>query len=528
MSPRNSREVKPDVKTVRCAVYTRVSTSEQAEKDFSSIDAQREAGEAYVASQRHEGWVCIEDRYDDPGYTGANVDRPGLQRLMADIEAGKVDVVLCYKVDRLSRSLLDFARLLETFDKHVVAFTSVTQAFNTSTSMGRLTLNILLSFAQFEREMISERTRDKIAAARRKGKWSGGHPILGYDVDPRSRKLVLNQAEASQVRQIFDLYLDHEALLPLVAELERRRWNNKRWTTHKGSERGGRPFDKGTLHFLLTNVAYIGQVRYKKEVHPGEHEGIVDPAVFKRVQETLRRNNVSRGAEGRNKYGALLKGLLHCAACDCRMVHASSSNGHNRRYRYYVCLKAQKRGWHTCPTKSISAPEIEKFVVDQIRGVGREPKLVRETLVQARARGERQTGELETEWDGLESALRQHHAEIRGLMAESGRPTERTTGRLIQLQERIQAAEQRQAEIDEELTQLKRTALDEADIRKALGEFDPVWNAQTPAEQGRILRLLVERVEYDGRSGEIATTFHAGGIKARAEEMAGNNQENDA
>jgi len=519
MTRRNSREPKADVKKVRCAVYTRVSTSEQAEKDFSSIDAQREAGEAYIASQRHEGWSLIPDHYDDPGFTGANVDRPGLQRLMADIQAGKVDTVVCYKVDRLSRSLLDFARLLETFDKHNVTFVSVTQQFSTTTSMGRLTLNILLSFAQFEREMISERTRDKIAAARRKGKWSGGRPILGYDVDQNSKKLMINQAEASRVRQIFDLYLEHGALLSVVAELGRRSWKTKRWTTHKGAEVGGRAFDKGTLYAMLTNVAYMGQVRHKEAVYAGEHEGIVDPAVFKRVQDTLRRNRLNLGADGRNKHGALLKGLLHCGACDCRMVHTASSNGRNRKYRYYTCLKAQKRGWATCPTKSVSAPEIEQFVVDQIREVGRDPRLVSETLNQVRARVERQVAELEAEWDGLESALRQHHAEIRGLMAESGRATERTTGRLVELQERIQVAERLQAEIDEELERLKRTVPDEADVRQALAEFDPVWNSQTPAEQARIMRLLVERIVYDGRSGEIATTFHPGGIKVLADEM---------
>jgi site-specific DNA recombinase len=256
---------------VRCAIYTRKSTEEGLEQEFNSLDAQREAGEAFVASQRAEGWTCLPDRYDDGGFTGGNMDRPALRRLLADVEAGKVDCVVVYKVDRLSRSLLDFARMMGTFDKARVSFVSVTQQFNTATSMGRLVLNVLLSFAQFEREIISERTRDKMAATRRKGKWSGGLPVLGYDVDPQGYRLVLNEGEAVQVRTIFQLYLEHESLLPVVQELAKRGWANKRWTPRSGRERGGRPFTKTSLHRLLTNPVYAGRVRYKDELfslHP--------------------------------------------------------------------------------------------------------------------------------------------------------------------------------------------------------------------------------------------------------------------
>ena len=208
-------------RTIRCAIYTRKSTEEGLEQEFNSLDAQRESGEMYVAAQKHEGWACLEERYDDGGFTGGNMDRPALKRLLADIEAGKVDVVVVYKVDRLSRSLLDFARIMEAFEKHGVSFVSVTQAFSTTNSMGRLTLNILLSFAQFERELVSERTRDKIAAARRKGKFSSGKPLLGCDIvsSPAGAKLVVNEDEANRVRGISELYLEHEALIPVVREL---------------------------------------------------------------------------------------------------------------------------------------------------------------------------------------------------------------------------------------------------------------------------------------------------------------------
>src|SRR5207247_8489426 len=344
---------------VRCAIYTRKSTEEGLEQEFNSLDAQREAGEAYVASQKSEGWTCLEARYDDGGFTGGNMERPALKRLLADIEAGLIEAVIVYKVDRLSRSLLDFARMMETFDKWHVSFVSVTQQFNTASSMGRLVLNVLLSFAQFEREIISERTRDKIAATRRKGKWSGGLPVLGYDVDPQVLRLVVNPKEATQVRAIFDLYLKHQALLPVVQELERRGWRTKAWMTRKGRKLGGQPFVKTNLHKLLTNATYAGKLRYTKERHNGEHPAIVDPVKWQKVQELLQRHR-HRGSAERNGSGAILKGLLYCRPCGCAMSPTYSSKG-SKRYRYYVCSHAQKRGWDHCPSQSIPASPIERI-----------------------------------------------------------------------------------------------------------------------------------------------------------------------
>jgi site-specific DNA recombinase len=230
---------------------------------------------------------------------------------------------------------------------------------------------MLLSFAQFERELISERTRDKIAATRRKGKWTGGHPLLGYDVDDRS-KLVVNEDEATRVRAIFALYLEREALLPVVQELARRRWTNKRWTTRKGKERGGRPFTKTTLHQLLANVVYLGKVRYKSEVHAGEHAAIVDVDTWHRVEDLLRRNGQRSRAAIRTPFDALLKGILRCGPCGCAMTPAHTRRG-SRRYQYYTCVGAQQRGWHTCPSKSVPAGEIERFVVAQLRNAGKGP-----------------------------------------------------------------------------------------------------------------------------------------------------------
>lgn len=511
---------KNDTPPVRCAIYTRKSTEEGLDQEFNSLDAQREAGEAYIASQRGEGWECIPDHYDDGGYTGGNMERPALKRLMADIVAGRVDCIVVYKVDRLSRSLMDFARIMETLEKRGVSFVSVTQQFNTTSSMGRLTLNILLSFAQFEREIVSERTRDKIAATRRKGKWSGGKPILGFDVDPCGCKLRLNEAEAVQVRGIFDLYLERMSLIETIEELDARGWANKRWTTKNGHERGGNPFTKGSLFKLLTNVLYIGKITYKTEVHDGEHEAVVDAEVFRRVQALLRRNGTTGGKYVRNRFGALLKGLLHCVPCDCAMTHTHTKKGENKRYRYYVCQNAQKRGWHNCPSKSIPAQEIEKFVVEQIRCIGKDERLLAETIREARSKGQARIKELEVERLSLERDLKRHNADLRkqaGLLATDGSAIDR----VADLQDRIRASEQRATQVREELITLGRELVDEKEIARALALFDPVWETMSPREQARVLRLLVQRVDYDGGKETVSITFHPAGIKGLAEELEG-------
>lgn len=522
MTKTRTRTAAPTATSIRCALYTRKSTEEGLEQEFNSLDAQRESGEAYVASQKNEGWVCLPDRYDDGGFTGGNMDRPALRRLMADIEAGKVDCVVVYKVDRLSRSLLDFARIMETFEKHHVAFVSVTQQFNTSTSMGRLVLNVLLSFAQFEREIISERTRDKIAAARRKGKWSGGMPLLGYDVDPRGSKLLVNEDEAAKVRAIFELYLEHQALLPVVEELTRRGWVNKRWRTRKGHERGGMPFTKTNLYRVLTNPTYIGKVRYKDEQHTGEHAAIVDEAVWQKVQTLLQRNGCSGGGAVRNQFGALLKGLLRCTPCGCAMTPAHATKNGSRRYRYYVCSGAQKKGWQTCPSKSIPAAEIERFVVDQIRGIGRDPALVEEVVGQARDQGRSSLNDLEKERRSLERELGKWNTEVRALLDQivPGDDRSPAVARLADLQERIRIGERRATEHREQVLALSREVVDEQEVARCLRLFDPVWEALTPREQGRVLQLLVEKVDYDGARNKVAITFHPTGIQGLADELA--------
>ena len=503
---------------IRCAIYTRKSTSEGLEQEFNSLDAQREAAEAYIESQKHEGWVCLPGRFDDGGFSGGTVERPALKRLLTDVESGEVDCLVVYKVDRLSRSLLDFARIMEVLDRSNISFVSVTQQFNTTSSMGRLTLNILLSFAQFEREIIAERTRDKMSAARRKGKWVGGMLVLGYDVDPGGGRIVVNGDEASRVSAIYQLYLERQSLLDTAEELRRRGWTTKRWITKKEKERGGTPFNKTNLSRLLSNIIYIGKVNYKGTIYEGEHEAIVEEALWRDVQKSLRRNGNTGGRGVRNKYGALLKGLLYCIPCQSAMTHTHTAKN-NKRYRYYVCTRAQKEGWGKCPTKSLPAGEIEGFVVDRIRCIGKDPGLIAGAIEQARIQHKKQTGELERDRRMLQKELRGYHEKVRRLVSSpAGKDNTSVADRLADLEERIRATEKRATSIQGQLAAQRDRQIDEQELQAALSPFDPVWETLAPREKARIVRLLVERVGYDGAEETVAVTFRPSGIKALAGE----------
>ncbi|MEG9883494.1 MAG: recombinase family protein [Hyphomicrobiales bacterium] len=313
--------VKP-IRKLRCAVYTRKSTEEGLEMEFNSLDAQREACEAYIASQKPEGWVLYPEPYDDGGFSGGTLDRPALKRLLADIEDGRIDVVVVYKIDRLSRSLMDFAKLVEVFDRGGVTFVSVTQSFNTTTSMGRLTLNILLSFAQFEREVIGERIRDKIAASRKRGMWMGGFVPLGYEV--RERKLVINEAEAATVRMIFERFVEVGSATALARAL----------ATEGVRTRRGRLVDKGFLYKLLNNRVYIGDAVHKGTAYPGEHEAIITRALWDKVHGILRESPRVRAGRTHAATPALLKGLIF-GPTGCAMTPTHTRRG-DKLYRYYM------------------------------------------------------------------------------------------------------------------------------------------------------------------------------------------------
>jgi DNA invertase Pin-like site-specific DNA recombinase len=363
-----------DRKFRRCAIYTRKSSEHGLEQDFNSLDAQREAGEAYIKSQAHEGWRLVKAQYDDGGISGGTLERPALQLLLQDIRAGKIDVVVAYKVDRLTRSLADFAKLVELFEAHGVSFVAVTQQFNTTTSMGRLTLNVLLSFAQFERELASERIRDKFAASRRKGMWMGGTVPLGYDV--KARKLVINAEEAERVRFIFRQYLVLGCVSALQEDLEQRGVRSKQRVLGSGQVLGGAAFRRGALYHLLRNRVYLGEVVHQGVAYPGEHEAIVDEELWTAVQTKLEEHRGTR-RRSRLESGALLSGLIY----DDRGTRMSPTYSMRRglRYRYYTSPGLVGAGGERVRSqRRINAQEIERLVVEALASQLARPELLSE------------------------------------------------------------------------------------------------------------------------------------------------------
>ena len=364
-------------KWINCAVYTRKSTSEDLDQDFTSLDAQREAAENYIKSQKHEGWLLLPEQYNDGGFTGANIDRPGLQKLLSSIKEGRINCVVVYKVDRLSRSLMDFVQLLEFFDKNNVTFVSITQAFNTNTSMGRLTLNILLSFAQFEREIISERTKDKMAAARKRGQWLGGRPPFGYTREKDSKKLTINQEEANIVREIFKLYIEGNSLIQVAQILNNKGLRSRTWVGKKTSKPGGgKKYGVTQIQSIIKNVLYIGKVSYAGQIYTGQQEAILDEETFKRAQEQLKVKCVERKALKNSDCTGLLNHLLHCPKCSAVMFHTYTLKPNGHKYRYYVCTNAQRRGYSECPTKSINAQGIEDAIIKQLKTILVNPNII--------------------------------------------------------------------------------------------------------------------------------------------------------
>ena len=430
----------------RCAVYTRKSTDEGLDMEFNSLDAQREAGEAYISSQKHEGWTLVPDYYDDGGFSGGTMERPALKCLMKDIENGKIDVVVVYKVDRLSRSLADFAKLIEVFDKRNVSFVSVTQQFNTTTSMGRLTLNILLSFAQFEREVTGERIRDKIAASKKKGMWMGGMPPLGYDVV--ERKLIPNDKEADLVRQIFQRFLTLRSTTLLMRELRTQGHRNKTYVTKTGRQRIGRQINKLQLYRILQNQIYLGEITHKDKTYLGQHVAIVERGIWDEAQKVFRESPRKRRGAVAARTPALLRGLVKCGGCKSTLspVHTLKKGKH---YRYYKPSQILKGGCEGCPLGAIPAGELEGVVLMQLRQVFRSPEIIVKTWREAHAR-------------------------------------------------------------DESLT--------ETDVRLALQDIDPVWKELFPAEQARIVNLLIENITVDTEG--IAIRMRSDGLESLTRDLA--------
>jgi site-specific DNA recombinase len=399
----------PKSKILRCAIYTRKSSEEGLEQDFNSLHAQRESCEAYIKSQKHEGWTALPDIYDDGGYSGGSMDRPALKRLLADIQSRSVDVVVVYKVDRLTRSLADFAKMVEVFDAAEVSFVSITQQFNTTTSMGRLTLNVLLSFAQFEREVTGERIRDKIAASKQKGMWMGGWVPLGYD--RRDRTLIVNETEAKTVRTIFGLFLRLKNVREVQTELARLKLTTKPYAVQRGRATGNLPFARGHLYNILSNPLYIGEIEHKGVRHPGQHPGLISQATWDAVQDQLAANRHANRSRSNAKSTSLLAGLIFDEAGNRLVSSHATKNG--KRYRYYVTSDGSGRSASNSPKLRLPAATIDDLVVaglqNFLRGRAKISSFLRESKHRAAQLGR-----------GLEIASRLADSLASGAQAQPG------------------------------------------------------------------------------------------------------------
>ena len=442
--------------------------------------------------------------------------------MITDIEAGQIDIVAVYKFDRLSRSQLDFLQTIAFFEKHGVGFVSTTQQLDTSTSMGRCMMNVMSAFAQLEREVISERTRDKIQAARRKGLWTGGRPILGYDA--AAKKLVVNEEEAEQVRGIFALYLESGSLLSVVAELKRRGWKSKTWVTQGGQHVAARALGKTAVHATLTNVLYAGRIRAGNEIVDGQHDAIIDQETWDAVQRQLAANGTGKGGpvpHQPGKTGALLQGLVRCARCDTAMAPHSTKRG-RRKYRYYVCSTRQKHGATACPGSRIAVGKLEAAVIGQIRVIGRDPAVIEAAASAAQREQCERRPEVAAELRRLVSErtqLQRESANLVDAVAQGGTNASAFAMRLDEIDSELAAVDEREAGLREELRQLNHD-VDVAGLTEALAEFDGVWEELVPKERARLLALLIERVSFDGQTGDIEIAFRDGAPEAlRAAEV---------
>jgi site-specific DNA recombinase len=493
---------------LRCAIYTRKSTSAGLEQEFNSLDAQYEACVAYL--QRQPGWALVATRYDDGGFTGANVDRPAFQRLLADIDARRIDVVLVYKVDRLSRSLLDFASVIERFHARGAAFVSITQNFSTADAMGRLTLNMLMSFAEFEREMIGERTRDKIAASRRKGKWTGGPVPLGYTAC--AKKLIVDAPGAAIVRDVFALYHDHRSALAVVRTLHQR---------GQLPRTGARPWTTKNVLAILKNPIYAGYVRSDGESYRGEHEALVDDALFERTQALLAAATHVRVPAVRNpEY--LLRGLLRCACCDSLFTPASSIKG-NKTHRYYRSNQRDKQGREACRSGPLAAAALEDYVLDRVRAAIADGQLAIDVTAAVKVRLAARRAALAVDREQLRACVAKLSSEIRPLVdavATASAPIRpHLEARLQQASDELACANARLADVERDLTDLDAVEIEAAWVASCLADFRSIWDVLTLDNRTRLLRAVVDRVVVDEAANELHVYMADLGAAA-AESMA--------
>ncbi|MBU8920924.1 MAG: recombinase family protein [Bacteroidales bacterium] len=509
--------------TIRCAVYTRVSTPGQLSGAFTSLDSQKSYCESYILSQEGKGWCCLSEVYADPGFSGTTLDRPGLKKLLADVDAGQIDTIVVYRFDRISRSTRDFHNLIGHLDQRNVSFVSVSEQIDTSEPSGQVMRSIMASFAQFERDVISLRTKEKIAASKRAGMWCGGLVPLGFLVHPDGGKLVIDPDTADVVRSIFKLYLKLMSLSAVAEELNRRGWRTKRHETKTGKIWGDKRWTKTTVHHVLTNPLYVGKIRHKSKTYLGLHDATIDQQTWDDVQELLKENCRNNGASTRNKHEFILRGLVYCEAC-CAVMNPSVTRRGDRAYRYMTCAAANRNGWHTCPRPSVSASKIEAFVTERIAAIGSDPSLQKETVRQVHKAILDCRPELTEERKRLRSQLTKANREIDNLVATLGSgkvAVPSIVDRLHALEGQTETLNHRLAEIDRELGHVDNTTVDEDQLANALTQFSPVWEHLFPLEKTRLIHLLIERIDFDGAAGKIAITYRDTGILTLAQELVG-------
>jgi len=492
---------------MRCAIYTRKSTEDGLEQDYNTLDAQRDSCENYIKTQASRGWTIIPAKYDDGGFTGANTERPAYNRLFADIRAGHVDMVVVYKVDRLSRSLADFANIMVMFEEMNVTFVSITQHFDTSSSLGRMTLNILITFAQFEREMIAERISDKIASSRKRGKYIGGIPMLGYDVI--DKKLITNRDEVFQINTIFNLYLKLRSLSQVAIQLNQWGWTTKRWITQRNRPTGGLQFNGSKVHGLITNLIYIGKVTYKGDVFDGEHDGIVDEKIFNDVQALLKLNRNTNHAKKRRKLDSLLRGILYCGECGHSMSRTYSQKKAQKVYYYYVCSNALKNTRKACSSKRLPALKTEEFVVQQISKMGQNHHVIDALIERAKKRKQETLTEFEQEKSGLEYNLTLSYKQLETIETH---PSNSIPSNSTILHDQIERYKTRIKEIVYRMTSLNNLEVNPKEVTSVLTKFMPIWDTLTELRKERVMNLIFEKIIWMSNEQAFDFIFNPMGI----------------
>lgn len=498
----NGAAVNESRKTTLCAIYVRKSTDENLRGDFTTLDNQAEYGRSFIKTREPMGWQAYHEVYSDAGYSGKNTDRPALKKLMADARQGKFNVVICYKYDRLTRNTRDFLDILSVFESQGIDFVSVTQPIDTTSPVGRLMRSILMEFAQFEREMISERTRDKLQAMMRKGKWTGGPAPLGYDLDRETKKVVVNDPEAKIVRDIFDIYLKERSLSVTAARINARGFRMKAWTTRGGNTKGGSQFFKVNLSYLLRNTIYIAKRRMKGEFYTMEQPAIIDEKIFQEVQALLENNRVKRNSLNTDKHDFLLKGLVRCAACGSQMTPHFSRKAGQSTFLYYRCSIVNRSDRGACSVRAVRGRALEQFVIDQLKILARDENLVRDVVRKVTEDAEELPG-LRRDKISASSELGKLEADIRGAMSGLG-ATQEGSPKWRLFMDQLDGMAVRRDELHALLSQLEAKILDvesrqvdAALFHRNMAAFVEIFERLDLKQKKEFIRLLVREVVYD-------------------------------